>query len=129
VQEASAAPVVVTPAPAIASASSAITSTPLSATGEAAAPMAAAPTREGPSTANIAEFALSTSHAVGQQMYRRTNMRASNDRACGRFASDSLAQEAFLDAGGPERDRFGVDPDGDGYACNWDPAAFRLARG
>ena len=27
-----------------------------------------------------------------------------------------------------ERDRMGLDPDGDGFACAWDPAPFRLAR-
>lgn len=88
------------------------------------------PARSGPSKANIAEFALSTSHPIGQQMYRRSALRGNNnERACAKYASDSLAQEAFLSAGGPERDRHGLDPDGDGYACRWDPAAFRLARG
>ena len=37
------------------------------------------------------------------------------------------AQQAFLEAGGPERDRKGLDPDGDGYACAWDPTPFRAA--
>ena len=32
-------------------------------------------------------------------------------------------------AGGPERDQFGIDPDGDGYACSWDPSPFRKAVG
>ncbi len=32
-------------------------------------------------------------------------------------------------AGGPERDQFGIDPDGDGYACRWDPSPFRKAVG
>jgi hypothetical protein len=33
-----------------------------------------------------------------------------------------------LSNGGPERDRLGLDPDGDGFACYWDPTPFRLAR-
>jgi hypothetical protein len=79
---------------------------------------------------NIAAFALATSHPVGQQMYRRSNpfRQSSFERACARYPADSMAQEAFLEAGGPERDRLGLDPDGDGYACRWDPAPFRLAR-
>ena len=102
-----------------------VTTGPLSATAVYDAPVPAA----APSTNNIAAFALSTSHAVGQPLYRRVGARLRNsDRACADFASDSLAQEAFLEAGGPDRDRLGVDPDGDGYACGWDPAAFRLAR-
>jgi hypothetical protein len=113
----------------VAMASNAITSAPLSATGEVTMAAAMPATTSVPSTANIAAFALSTSHPVGQQMYRRTgaNLRSAT-RACGNFPSDTLAQEAFLEGGGPERDRLGVDPDGDGYACQWDPAAFRLAR-
>lgn len=113
----------------VASAPGAITSAPLSATGEVAM-AASTPVMTGPpSTGNIAAFALSTSHPIGQQMYQRSGVRLRNaERACAKFASDSLAQEAFLEAGGPDRDRLGVDPDGDGYACRWDPAAFRLAR-
>jgi hypothetical protein len=45
----------------------------------------------------------------------------------GDVPSDDLAQEAFLSEGGPERDRLGVDPDGDGFACRWDPTPFRRA--
>ena len=48
-------------------------------------------------------------------------------RNCGKYPSDDQAQIAFLDRGGPERDRLGLDPDGDGYACGWDPAPFRNA--
>jgi hypothetical protein len=29
--------------------------------------------------------------------------------------------------GGPERDKEGLDPDGDGFACGWDPRPFRSA--
>ena len=34
----------------------------------------------------------------------------------------------FLAAGGPERDRKGIDPDGDGFACGFNPAPFRAAK-
>jgi hypothetical protein len=48
-------------------------------------------------------------------------------RNCAQFRSHDEAQEAFLAAGGPERDRLNIDPDGDGYACGWDPAPIRAA--
>jgi hypothetical protein len=80
--------------------------------------------------ANIVAFALATTHPVGQQMYRRTNLlgEARTARACARYPSPGLAQEAFLSRGGPERDPLGLDSDGDGYACGWDPAPFRNIR-
>ena len=72
------------------------------------------------------EYALSTTHAPGTQMYSRSSLRFTNpDVACARYGSPDLAQQAFLEAGGPERDRRGLDPDGDGYACTWDPRPFR----
>ena len=76
---------------------------------------------------NIVQFALTTSHAPGTQMYNRSSLRFTDQQAaCARFSSSDLAQEAFLAAGGPERDRRGLDPDGDGFACSWDPRPFRL---
>ena len=44
---------------------------------------------------------------------------------CGRFRDADAAQRAFLAGGGPERDRYGVDPDGDGFACSFDPSLYR----
>ena len=88
----------------------------------------ALPQRTGDSGPNIVQFALSTSHPPGTQMYARSKMGFTNpDRACAKFSSPDLAQEAFLAAGGPEKDRKGLDPDGDGYACAWDPMPFRTA--
>lgn len=76
---------------------------------------------------NIVQFALSTTHAPGTQVYSRSSLRFTDPQAaCARYASPDLAQEAFLAAGGPERDRRGLDPDGDGFACSWDPRPFRL---
>lgn len=76
----------------------------------------------------IVQYALSTSHPVGTQMYSRSGIRlGSSQAACLKFPSSDLAQEAFLTSGGPERDRKGLDPDGDGYACDWNPAPFRAA--
>lgn len=91
----------------------------------------AVPSRAGGTGPNIVEYALSTTNSVGQPVYRRSGLRgvSSSQRACAKYASPDLAQIAFLQAGGPKRDRKNLDPDGDGFACSWDPAPFRLARG
>ncbi len=81
-------------------------------------------TQTGP---NIVAYALSTTHNPGTQVHSRSALRFTDPQAaCARYASPDLAQEAFLEAGGPERDRRGLDPDGDGFACAWDPRPFRL---
>jgi len=80
---------------------------------------------------NIVAYALQTTNQPGQQLYSRgplsTEGRAA--RNCAKYASPDLAQTDFLKGGGPERDRKGLDPDGDGFACAWDPRPFRAARG
>ena len=86
----------------------------------------ALPTRSGAAGPNIVDYALATSHPVGTQLYRRSTLGGGGGARCGGYASPDLAQEAFLSRGGPERDRLGLDPDGDGYACGWDPSPFRL---
>ncbi|MEL7212787.1 MAG: hypothetical protein AAGK92_09015 [Pseudomonadota bacterium] len=80
-------------------------------------------------TPSIIEYALSTRHAKGDQIVRRVgfNLANKNRRNCAGFASDDAAQEEFLRLGGPNRDRLALDPDGDGFACGWDPAPFRRA--
>ena len=85
-------------------------------------------TGEGP---NIVTYALQTSHQPGQQMYSRSPLttQAGYQRRCGGYPSPDLAQTDFLRNGGPDRDRKGLDPDGDGFACSWDPRPFRSARG
>ena len=87
------------------------------------------PSRSNRSGPNIVAYALSTTNRVGQPVYRRSFGSANRAaRACGRYATSDLAQEAFLQSGGPERDRQGLDPDGDGFACGWDPTPFRAAQ-
>ncbi len=84
------------------------------------------PANEGP---NIAAYALSTTNGLGEQMYKRPPFYLTNpEKACAKFASPDLAQQAFLAAGGPERDGKALDPDGDGFACAWDPRPFRNAQ-
>jgi hypothetical protein len=89
----------------------------------------ALPVRSGTEGPNIAAFALSTSNAPGQKIYSRPPFYlTSPEKACAKFASPDLAQTAFLAAGGPQRDRKALDPDGDGFACSWDPRPFRNAK-
>lgn len=89
----------------------------------------AIPTRPTGSTSSIVQFALSTTNSVGQAIYPRLILGAETRAArnCAKYPSPDLAQEDFLAGGGPERNVKGLDPDGDGFACSWDPAPFRLA--
>lgn len=89
----------------------------------------ALPVRPGDSGPNIAAFALATTNPPGVKLYSRPPFYLTNpEKACAKFASPDLAQQAFLAAGGPERDRKALDPDGDGFACSWDPRPFRNAK-
>ncbi|MBS0125187.1 hypothetical protein [Thetidibacter halocola] len=89
------------------------------------------PTRPGTSAPNIVEYALRTTNPVGTPLYSRSAFASESrsQRACAGYASADLAQEEFLALGGPEKDRKGLDPDGDGFACGWNPAPFRAVRG
>ncbi len=89
----------------------------------------ALPARTGESGPSIVQYALSTQNQVGQQVYSRSSFRngAKFNKNCAKYTSSDQAQEAFLKAGGPNRDRMGIDPDGDGFACYWDPTPFRRA--
>ena len=92
--------------------------------------MAAAPALPASSAGpNLAAYALSATNAPGQAIYKRGGLKlASSERACARFVSPDLAQMDFLRRGGPERDPGNLDPDGDGFACGWDPRPFQTAR-
>ncbi|MDQ7069700.1 MAG: hypothetical protein Q9M48_02965 [Rhodobacterales bacterium] len=89
----------------------------------------ALPSRSGAANGGIVAYALSTSHPVGTKVHRRSGLNAQTRyvRNCGKYPSPDLAQSEFLAKGGPERDRLGLDPDGDGYACSWNPTPFRKA--
>ena len=84
------------------------------------------PERQG--EANVAHYALSTSHEVGSKLYDRAGAffaRFSTDERCAEFSDGYAAQQAFLDAGGPLKDELRIDPDGDGFACGWTPYIYR----
>ncbi|MEM6759960.1 MAG: hypothetical protein AAF601_10825 [Pseudomonadota bacterium] len=80
---------------------------------------------------NIVQYALQTSHARGTRVHRRITVASASKfrRNCAAYNSADEAQIDFLANGGPRRDRKGLDPDGDGFACAWDPAPFRRAAG
>ena len=75
---------------------------------------------------NIALYAQQTNNAVGQRVYRRSGVGLTS--GCGRYRSADDAQRAFLAAGGPAVDPQGLDRDGDGFACGWDPTPYRQLR-
>lgn len=90
----------------------------------------AVPDRNGNEGPNIVDFAINAPNAKGQEWYSRSTLSGQGrfQRNCAKYRSPDAAQRDFLARGGPERDRMGIDPDGDGFACGWDPAPFRLAR-
>nr|WP_170538111.1 hypothetical protein [Ruegeria arenilitoris] len=91
----------------------------------------AVPQRGSDGQPNIVQYALTTTNLVGTQLYSRAgfNLQAKAQRNCAGYASPDQAQIDFLANGGPQRDRKGLDPDGDGFACGWDPSPFRSAVG
>lgn len=90
----------------------------------------ALPTRRGGTGPNIVDYALNTNNPKGAPLYRRSSLggQARFNRNCAKYPSPDMAQADFLSKGGPDRDRLGLDPDGDGFACAWDPAPFRKVR-
>ena len=80
---------------------------------------------------NIVEYALAAPNSVGQAWYSRFMFSGEGrqQRNCGKYRTADEAQRDFLARGGPNRDALGLDSDGDGFACAWDPAPFRAAVG
>lgn len=86
------------------------------------------PSRPGETGPNIVAYALATDNPVGEPLYKRFLLFMTPDKFadnCAAYASPDLAQIAFLAQGGPDKDPLGVDPDGDGFACAWNPEVFR----
>lgn len=96
-----------------------------SATAPVPAPVAISPA----AAPNLAAYALQAQNRLGQPVWPRGGLALTNhDRACARFVSSDQAQMDFLRRGGPERDPRNLDPDGDGFACAWDPTPFQSVR-
>lgn len=86
------------------------------------------PSRPGETGPNIVAYALATNNPVGEPLYQRFLLFMTSEKYlanCSAYASPDLAQIAFLAQGGPDKDPLGIDPDGDGFACAWDPSVFR----
>jgi len=78
---------------------------------------------------NLAAYALAAPNRLGEPAYRRGGLKLmSHERSCARYASSDQAQRDFLERGGPARDPRNLDPDGDGFACAWDPTPFQSVR-
>ncbi|MSU88663.1 hypothetical protein GE300_03390 [Rhodobacteraceae bacterium 2CG4] len=77
--------------------------------------------------ANVVAFARETTHPLGTKVYNRPVFRDRRQSAsvCRRFESNEEAQRQFLANGGPNTDRYNLDPDGDGFACDFDPEKYR----
>lgn len=89
----------------------------------------AAPVVSGNGGPNLAAYALSATNAPGQSVYSRGGFHlTSSASACKKYVSPDIAQMAFLQKGGPQKDPLNLDPDGDGFACGWDPRPFQMAR-
>jgi hypothetical protein len=80
---------------------------------------------------NIVSYAINAPNQKGQEWYSRSILSGESrfSSNCATYGSPDAAQRDFLTRGGPERDPRGIDPDGDGFACGWDPAPFRAASG
>lgn len=80
---------------------------------------------------NIVSYAIGAPNQKGQEWYSRSILSGDSrfQANCATYRNPDEAQRDFLTRGGPERDPRGIDPDGDGFACGWDPAPFRLAAG
>ena len=75
---------------------------------------------------NVARYAIETTHEVGTRVYRRfVFANVGLKGRCEKFEDDDVAQREFLRAGGPVHDRMRLDPDGDGFACDWTPDIYR----
>ena len=88
-----------------------------------------APASTGP---DIVAYALNAPNRQGQEWYSRFMLGGGLgrfERNCASYRSPDEAQRDFLENGGPDRDARGIDPDGDGFACGWDPAPFLAAVG
>lgn len=86
------------------------------------------PGRDGSSEPNIVQYALQAPNNLGESVFNRSGLNAENRflRNCAKYRTPDEAQRDFIARGGPQRDRLGLDPDGDGFACGWDPQPFRL---
>jgi hypothetical protein len=86
-------------------------------------------TDEAGAAVDLVQYALNAPNRKGETIYPRSRVALANsERACGRYDTPEAAQQAFMRSGGPQRDSKNLDPDGDGFACLWDPTPFQKAK-
>ncbi|WBU61421.1 hypothetical protein [Paracoccus albus] len=84
---------------------------------------------DSPDTDALSRYAGTQRHAPGTAAFSRSGgTEEAAARACARYPNAEAAQLMFLSSGGPQRDPMGMDPDGDGYVCGWDPTHYRVDR-
>ncbi len=95
-----------------------------------AAPAAIPPAHvnDSPDTDALSRYAATQRHRPGTTVFARSGAGtdATAARACARHPNADAAQLMFLSSGGPQQDPMGMDPDGDGYVCGWDPTHYRV---
>ena len=78
----------------------------------------------------LVKYAHQEQHNPGDSMYKRTGGSvAQAAKLCASYPSRDAAQRGFIANGGPLLDPRGMDPDGDGFVCGWDPKPFRKSTG
>lgn len=92
---------------------------------------AALPEREKEAQVSIVvSNAVNAPNRLNERIYERGAPKPEvTDAACMSFTSEEKAQETFLAAGGPKRDPKRLDPDGDGFACKFDPTPYQAPKG
>lgn len=74
----------------------------------------------------LAQYAATVDHAPGTTVWpRRRSDPVKALQICTSYATADAAQLGYLSRGGPVNDPQGMDPDGDGFVCGWDPATWR----
>ena len=77
---------------------------------------------------NMINYALNTKHAPGTVVHDREIFFFNREKyleRCNQFVDSDEAQQFFLNNGGPKEDSANLDPDGDGFACSWNPERYR----
>lgn len=102
-----------------------------------AAPTQAAPARSRPEArpasgyartqSVLARYAATVSNDPGQARFARPEIAKDAAPVCATYPTPEAAQIAFIARGGPQADPLGLDPDGDGFVCGWDPRPLREA--
>lgn len=104
--------------------------TPVAVTPVAVTPIPVAPVAVVRAAPALQEYARVNMQAPGTRVYARPvgyGAVNANPQACAAYPDPTAAQTAFLAQGGPAVDPLGLDPDGDGFVCGWNPAPYRSA--